>query len=284
MVPEPSEPGGLARRGFAAAARAWQAARRRPVLLLGPVLVAGGAWIAAQPVGVVNDAHSYIDEFNDNTGVNLPASSGFQNLGGVLDANATTMTVASNCFSLPQPAGGTFNRWLFAEVGLANLTSVTSSSLQIQACDGTPLATYANPAAGTRSYDISSSVGTTPSIRFVYTATHTGTPGGGVTPARLSFWRAFGESTGAVNVTVVPNATAISVNQTVTMSMNISTTGAVARNAELVFSMDDVNGLSSTGAAVIVGLAHRILQLLALQRSNLSHQLFVTYVHYGASY
>ncbi len=253
-----ADPGPRPARGLAAAwaaARAWLCnggARpdpRRLLVPLLPVLLVGVAYVSAQSASVVNDAHSYIDEFNDNTGINLPASSGVQNLGGVLDANASTMTVVSNCFALPQPAGGTFNRWLFAEIGLANLASVTSSSLQVQTCAGAALATYANPAAGTRSYDIGTSVGSTPSIRFVYTATHSGTPGGSVTPARLSFWRAYGEATGAVNLAVVPSATSLSVNGTVTMSMNVSTTGAVARNAELVFSMDDINGLSSTGAA-----------------------------------
>jgi choice-of-anchor C domain-containing protein len=249
---------GLAQRGAAAWAGLQACLRsdvvrplpQRLLVLLLPVLLLVVAYVRAQSAGVVNDAHSYIDEFNDNTGIELPSSSGFQNFGGRLDATAATMTVVSNCFALPQPAGGTFDRWLFAEIGLANLTSVTSSSLQVQTCAGAVLATFANPAAGTRSYDISSTAGTTPSIRFVYTATHSGVPGGGVVPARLDFWRAYGQASGAVQVTVVPSRTSAGHNDAVTMSLNISTNGAVARNAVLTFSMDDINGLAANGSAV----------------------------------
>ena len=219
-----------------------------PVLLVlvGQVMAGGG---------VVNDAYSYIDDFNDNNGVDTAASSGYSNVGGSLQATAGTMTVQSPCFSLPQPAGGVFNNWLFLEVGTSQLANTTGNTLTVQSCGagavaaGTVLATKANVAAGTVGLALNGIASNETSIRLNWTVNHSVSPALGGTPARLDFWRVFGKSTGPTVVNVVPLNPAIQPSQSSVFRITFNSNGAITRNAVLRLPMFDINGLSATGTA-----------------------------------
>jgi len=217
---------------------------------LSPVLLALVGQVLAGGTTVVNDAYSYIDEFNDNNGVDAVASSGYQNLGGLIEATAGTMTVQSPCFSLPQPAGGTFNKWLFMDVAVAQLANVSGNVLEVETCAGAPLLSRSNLAAGTTSIDLSALAPANTQLRLRWVANHTVSPALGGTPARLDFWKVHGDATGASTVAVTALTTTSGAGGQVAVRVNISSTGAITRNAVLRIPMSEINGLSATGAAV----------------------------------
>ena len=108
--------------------------RERLLLCLLPLLVV--AQVVAAGAGIVNDAYSYEDNFDDNNGIDAAASANYQNLGGLIEATGSTMTVQSPCFSLPQPSGGSFNGWLFMDVAVAQLSNTSSNTLVVDTKNG----------------------------------------------------------------------------------------------------------------------------------------------------
>ena len=228
--------------------------RERVLVALLPLMLLVGHVTAAN-VGVVNDAYSYEDNFDDNNGVDANASQSYQNIGGILQATGNTMVVVSPCFSLPQPAGGTFNKWLFLDVAVAQLTNTDANTLAVQTCAGGNLLTR-TLAAGTTSVDLSGIDPANSQIRLSWSVNHVNAVAAGGLPARLDFWKVYGDATGASTVAVTALSTSTGAGGQLAVRINITSTGASTRNAVLRIPMSEINGLSATGTAVapFVGL------------------------------
>lgn len=238
------------------AARAWlrrvRFGHEHLALVLAPLLMFGANWLWAQSATVINDAYSYVDEFNDNVGIDQVSSTNWQNFGGYIQATAQTMDLRSPCFSLPQPAGATFDNWRFLDLSLTQTTHLSSHRLEVINCaDDTVVASVNNPAAST-SLDLRSLAPSITTLHLRYTATHTATPNGTtVLPVRVQFWRVYGQSTGSTKVTATIGGTLTpGPHYNMPVTLTVTSTGAQTPNAVLVLSLDDLNGLSSTGAAV----------------------------------
>ena len=221
-------------------------------LVLAPFLMFGANWLWAQSATVINDAYSYVDEFNDNVGIDQDNSDKWQNFGGYIQATGQTMDLRSPCFGLPQPAGASFDNWRFLDLSLTQTTNLSSHRLDVINCaDDAVVASLNNPAASS-SLDLRGLAASITTLRLRYTATHTATPNGTtVLPVRVQFWRVYGQSTGAtrlqvslgVGATMTPHAA-------VPVFFTLNSTGATTTSATLVWSMDDMNGLSAASAAV----------------------------------
>ncbi|MEN9628292.1 MAG: hypothetical protein RJA10_1519, partial [Pseudomonadota bacterium] len=218
-------------------------------LLALPWVLGLAAWVGAQGVSVINDAYSFEDNFNDNVGIDGSGSTGWQNNGGLIQANAQNFRLQSTCFSLPQPVGSTFDGWLFGDLSLSQTGNLSSHRLEVQDCAGNVLVTQTSPIAGGASVDLRSIPASTTSIRLAYIATHSATPNGStVLPVRVDFWRVFGQATGPTQLTVTQSATSILPNNGNTITLSYSSTGATTRNAVLVVPMSEVNGWNAANA------------------------------------
>jgi len=103
--------------------------------------------------GVFNDAYSYEDAFEDDTGLNLAETNGFTiDSGGGLLAETDPATAISQCITLPQPDGGAFLEWSFLDISLAGVGGA-ANSLEVQDCSGGPLLTVNNLPDGETSLD-----------------------------------------------------------------------------------------------------------------------------------
>jgi len=238
------------------AAQAWlrrlRVGHEHLALVLAPFLMFGANWLWAQSATVINDAYSYVDEFNDNVGIDQDNSDKWQNFGGYIQATGQTMDLRSPCFGLPQPAGASFDNWRFLDLSLTQTTNLSSHRLDVINCaDDVVVASLNNPAASS-SLDLRGLAASITTLRLRYTATHTATPNGTtVLPVRVQFWRVYGQSTGAtrLQVTLGVGAT-MTPHAAVPVFFTLNSTGATTTSATLVWSMDDMNGLSAASAAV----------------------------------
>jgi hypothetical protein len=194
---------------------------------------------------VINDAYTYQDSFEDSSGINLSETTGFINTGGTMEATTQSSTLTSNCFSLPQPAGGSFQEWSFLDIEAVDLTDVTTNTLEIRDCSDNVLQTE-TLSEGTNSFDLSSIPNTNTQLKLVFQAEHSNTPGAGATPAKLHFWEVYGKSQNITSLTVTPNQTSIDNNSTITFNLNLSSNGATTQNPILTLSLDDINGEGDT--------------------------------------
>jgi uncharacterized repeat protein (TIGR01451 family)/MYXO-CTERM domain-containing protein len=206
------------------------------------------------PAGAIeNDAYVYIDEFEDNAGIDLGATQGAGNPGGVLVGQDTEMIAVSKCISLPQPAAGTFLGFAAVDVSVSELADVTAATLQVEKCDRTLIKTLAITAAGCATADLSDVTET--SIRLALHVIHREKPGTGtpvIVGVRAESWRVLGRSQGPTAFTVTPNATAVAAGGMVTFTMTVASSGAATRNPVVRLSLDDINDL---GDADDTGLA-----------------------------
>ncbi len=103
--------------------------------------------------GVFNDAYSYLDNFEDASGLNLAESSGVTVSTEGLVTETPSAVAVSQCIALPQPDGGMFQGWSFMELSLAD--SGGMNSLDIQDCAGSTLKTVTNLTDGNNSIELS---------------------------------------------------------------------------------------------------------------------------------
>lgn len=207
---------------------------RMLILHLGLMSLMLGLFPALTQAGVTNDAYSYIDDFEDETGLNLAETVGFSVSGGALTAEAASATAVSRCITLPQPAGGAFAGWAFLDVITANLSG--ANTLEIQECSGSVLAAVALT-DGANSVDLSAV--SVPGIRLHWTANQVG--------AQLLGWQAFGRAEGVTTLAAAPNAATVDAGETITFTLDIASSGAITRNPVLRFSLNDINGLHTPG-------------------------------------
>ncbi len=171
-----------------------------------------------------NDAYAYLDEFEDNIGLNNAESHdvSVSPAGGLIAGSATAVAV-SECVQLPQPAGGTFLNWSFAQVERSGLGTV-----DIQTCDGQVLKSRMNMVEDIRTI-------ASDRIRLVWNADEAG--------ATLKSWSLHGESSGVTRIQVIPVHTDPNAGETITFKIQVGSTGAITHNSRLIFSLDAVNGL-----------------------------------------
>jgi hypothetical protein len=190
---------------------------------------------------VINDAYTYQDDFSNSNGIDLGGTTGFINTGGAMLATQQIARVSSNCFSLPQPIGGTFQEWSFLDVEVADLGDVTTNTFEVRDCLDNVLQTE-TLAEGINSIDISSIPNTNTNIKLVFQAEHTGVPGAGVTGVSLNEWEVYGKADGVTILNIQPTQSEIDSNSTITFNIEIGSTGAVTPNGVLTVSLDDING------------------------------------------
>ncbi|MGA1842706.1 MAG: MopE-related protein [bacterium] len=185
---------------------------------------------------VYNDAYSYEDSFEDTSGLNLSETAGFEVSGGALQAVASPAVAVSESISLPQPEGGTFLGWSFLKINLSAL-GTSSNTLEVQDCSGSTLLTINALPEGESEIDLSGI--SEPAIRLMWTVGQVG--------AKLNFWNIYGTADGATCIDVFPDSDMVNAGDTVTFTISLSTSGAMARNPVLRFSLDDINGLHTPG-------------------------------------
>ncbi len=208
------------------------------------ILLLGGFFFfqhSLQAGGVVNDAYTYQDSFEDSSGIDLDQTTGFINTGGSMEVTAQNATTSSNCFSLPQPAGGAFQEWSFLDIEVQNLTDVTTNTLEVKDCSDNVLQTE-TLTEGINSFDLSSIPSSSAQIKLVYSVEHSATPGSGASASKLNFWKVFGKSQNITGLSITPNQTSIDNNSTITFNINLSSNGAITQNPVLNISLDDING------------------------------------------
>jgi hypothetical protein len=193
------------------------------ILVTTPIMVYGE---------IFNDAYSYEDSFEDTSGLNLSETYGFVVSDGALQAEASTAVAVSECISLPQPEGGTFLGWSFLKISLSDL-GASSNTLEVQDCSGSALLTINDLPEGESAIDLSGI--SEPAIRLMWTVDQVG--------AKLNFWNIYGTADGATCIEVFPDSDMVNAGDTVTFTITLSTSGAIARNPVLRFSLDDINGL-----------------------------------------
>lgn len=181
--------------------------------------------------GVTNDAYSYSDNFEDDTGLNLAESSGVTLTAQGLAAETAPALAVSQCITLPQPAGGVFQGWAFLDLRLSN--SGGTSTLEIQDCSGATLSTVNTLPDGDSSLDLSAI--SVAAIRLQWHAPQAG--------SALEFWRLFGRAEGVTSLAVTPNTLTPDAGDTITFTIDVASSGATTRNPALRFSLDDINGL-----------------------------------------
>lgn len=186
--------------------------------------------------GVFNDAYSYEDKFEDDTGLNLAETRGFMVTGGVLEAEKAPAVAMSHCITLPQPDGGTFLGWSFLDLSLADVGG-TPNTLEVQDCSGSTLLMVNDLPDGENSIDLSAI--SAPAIRLKWTVNQVG--------AKLNFWKVYGKAEGVTTLAVVPNTTTPDAGDTITFTIDIASSGALTRNPELRVSLEDINGLNTPG-------------------------------------
>ncbi len=185
---------------------------------------------------VFNDAFSHEDNFNDSNGLDPGGTVDFSVVGGVLTSDSSSAVAVSECISLPQPVGGSFVSWTHLMIDVAEAGS--RNELEIQDCSGTPLLpSVSDLPEGVTCIDLSPIA--IASIRLVWRVDSTG--------AALNAWGVYGISDGAVNIDIVPGSSEVNAGDTITFAVWVSTSGAVAKDCVLRFSLDDINGLHTPG-------------------------------------
>jgi hypothetical protein len=162
---------------------------------------------------VLNDAYVYEDDFGNNVGLDLTASSGITVSGGTVTADAASAVVVSKCFSLPQPEGGAFVGWEFLDLALADASS--TSVLEVQDCSGTTLRTFPALPSGDSNHDLRGL--NTPAIRLEWRPGQTGT--------RIDSWKLYGHSKGATRLEIIPENTPVNAGDTITFRINLFSSG-----------------------------------------------------------
>lgn len=178
---------------------------------------------------VLTDAYSYRDDFHDTNGLNLTESQGIECKNGALAAQQAQAVAVSECIRLPQPEGGAFQRWSFAEL---ELTNGAGGSLAIQDCAGQTLMTIAELTEGQNLIALGDEF--PDAIRWQWAAGQAG--------AALEAWNLYGQSEGVTGLQTLPPEQP-QAGETVTFTLHVSSSGAITRNPLLRFSLDDINGL-----------------------------------------
>jgi hypothetical protein len=203
------------------------------------------------PDGVYNDAYKYEDGFKNSSGINFNETDGFNNISGWIEATKQTSTVTSQCFDLPQPEGGQFQKWLFMDMRVYDLTDTTGNILKLQSCDGNQdIKTYNDLSQGTNSFDLRDiDPSLYPNLRLEWTVDHTGVPSPSTLGAKVDWWKVNGMSTGVTEISVEPQGliTQTSPNSYPNFFFNYTSNGAKAYNARLVVPLDDINGWHTPG-------------------------------------
>lgn len=202
------------------------------VTMIGIVFASWLGTPAAVHGDVFNDAYSYEDSFEDSSGIDLAETQGFVVTDGGLQAYEAPAVAVSGCISLPQPEGSTFQAWSLLEISIADL-GAGSPTLEIQDCSGNTLKTVSDLSEGESTVDLSDI--SAAAIRLVWAVDQVG--------AKLDFWNVYGTAESPTRIEVVPSGDMVNAGETVSFSIGLSTSGALARNPVLHFSLDDINGL-----------------------------------------
>lgn len=195
------------------------------IFLLNPAIAQGGAF---------NDAYSYIDLLKDDTGLDADNSE-IGNIeilpDGGLKTTQANIQIASRCFQLPQPEGGVFQQWLFAEINLE--TPEETSDFIIQDCSGQPLITK-TLSNGQNRIDLSAIPPSETELQLVWKTDQIG--------MTLKSWKVYGQAEGVTHLDIIPAASEPKAGETITFIIRLSSNGAVTLNPVLTFSLDVING------------------------------------------
>ncbi len=192
------------------------------------------------------DSYKFVDDFGDLSGIASSQTNGFANMGGHFEATNQSAVLTSNCFSLPQVSGSTFDGWSYLEFELSNTSDVVTNSIDVVDCGGTSqlISPLSDLNDGIHSVDISSV--TSSEIQLVYTVEHSGTIPGTTEPSRINEWSAYGRSDGITKLSIEPDNLSVSSGDTVTFSLQVLSSGGTASNPVLSINMADLNGDGST--------------------------------------
>ncbi|PID59026.1 hypothetical protein CSB45_01030 [candidate division KSB3 bacterium] len=190
--------------------------------------------ISGQPEALAkpfNDAYSYLDQFEDETGLNPEANVNISVFDGKLVAETTNAEAVSECIQLPQPEGGAFQGWSSAIFSASDFGQ--SDRVEIQDCAGNTLVSSGDFSDGEAVLDLSAIQ--TNAIRLKWIAAQAG--------SSLESWGVYGKSSGVTEIQISPATNPPKAGDTVTFAIHVSSNGAITHNPIVRVSLDDINGL-----------------------------------------